>query len=210
MKKLFNNIPQGRALIYLILLCLLPAFLAALYIYSGLSDVDETERQIAYIQEKASIQEKREATNRTIRANFKEPDHFYIDKNLETLIFLEPEIDVLQKIVQQKNFPDDEAIKKRLEFLTSNGNTLSFAEGVVQRLGPIQETIETQAHPVEVDLKDISKILARIEGIDFRGEKPAEGRPQLLILDFKIEKKKSNDKNEVFLLNMKLLKREFS
>ncbi len=57
--------------------------------------------------------------NLAVRQHFREADHFYIDKYLETLTFLEPEIEILQKISNDKGFANDDRIKKRLDYLTS-------------------------------------------------------------------------------------------
>lgn len=210
LNNILNNIPQGRALIYLVILCFIPSFIAALYIFSRLSDLDDLETKRQRVEEQAFTKEKRQSLNQTLRTHFKDADHFYIDKYLETLVFLEPEIETLQKITQSKNFPDDEGIKKRLEFLTGPANHLSFTEGVVQSYGTFQETTETLSHPLEVNIKDLYKILSRIEGIKVGDENPPPSRPQLIILDFRLDKKKGSDnQSEAFLLNMKLLKREF-
>lgn len=208
-QKFTQLIPQGRALVYIMILCLIPSLISALYIWNRSGDLDALDSKLESVREQAFIKDKRQAVNQTLRNHFKDADHFYIDKQLETLTFLEPEIESLQKVTQQKNFPDDENIKKRLDFLSGTGNTLNFTEGVVQNYGVFQETTETLTHPVEVNLKDIQRTLSRVEGVSVGGEEVPPGRPQLLILDFKLDKKKTTDQNEVFLLNMKLLKRDF-
>lgn len=206
---MLQGIPFQRALLYAMILCLIPLFFALGNFYSKLNSLDTLEAKLEQVQHLALVQEKRQANNITIINHYRDADHFYIDKNLETLTFLEPEVEALQKIVSHKNFPDDETIKKRLEFLTGPGNSLRFTEGVVQTFPQFQETTETLVHPVEVNIADLQKILARVEGLEIGSNKPALNRPQLIVLDFKLEKKKSLDKNEIFLLNMKLLKREF-
>lgn len=206
---MFDSIPFNRALLYVMIACLLPVFFVGIYILSENSSLDNLERRIDQVQTLALQQEKRQATNITVINHFRDADHFYIDKHLEVLTFLDPEIEALQKIVQHKNFTDDEVIKKRLELLTGGGNSIRFTEGVVQTFPQFQETTETLIHPVEVNLKDIQKILALVEGIAIGPYQPAPHRPQLIILDFKLEKKKTTDKNEVYALNLKLLKREF-
>lgn len=206
---MLQGIPFQRAMLYAMILCLIPLFFALGNFYSKLSSLDTLEAKLEQVQHLALVQEKRQANNITIINHYRDADHFYIDKNLETLTFLEPEVEALQKIVNHKNFPDDETIKKRLEFLTGPGNNLRFTEGVVQTFPQFQETTETLVHPVEVNIADLQKILARVEGLEIGSNKPALNRPQLIVLDFKLEKKKSLDKNEIFLLNMKLLKREF-
>ncbi len=65
-------------------------------------------------------------------------------------------------------------------------------------------------HPVEVNVSDLKKILTLIEGRKIGEFETGPQKPQLMILDFKLEKKNIRENNEVFDLNMKLLKREFS
>ena len=206
---MLQNIPFQRALIYAMIICLLPLLFVIFQFYSKKNSVTDLEARLEQVQHLALVQEKRQANNLTVINHFRDADHFYIDKNLETLTFLEPEVEALHKIVNHKNFPDDEAIKKRLEFLTGSGNSLKFSEGVVQTFPQFQETTETLIHPVEIDVNDLQKILTRVEGIEIGNNQPPPNRPQLIVLDFKLDKKKTNDKNEVFMLNMKLLKREF-
>ena len=205
-----NKIPQNRALLYILIVALLPVLISSVYVMSRFKNLDNLNQEYDTLKETLLFKDQRQASNKKVRAYFKDADHFYIDKELETLSFLEPEIEVLQKIVSQKNFPDDEGIKKRLEFLMGSGNDLIFNEGVVQNYGPFQEVLETQAHPVEINVNDLKKILSRIEGIEIADNEIHRSRPQLLILDFKLDKKTSPDKNETYQLSMKLLKREFT
>lgn len=208
-----NNIPVNRAVMYALIIGILPLLFVVFLFYSQKSELEDLQYSLESIQHQALIKEKKQALNVAVRQHFREADHFYIDKQLETLTFLEPEIDMLQKISNDKSFADDERVKKRLEFLTgtgnAQGNSLVFSEGVVQSFPLFQETMETLVHPVEISAVDLQKVLARIEGIEMGGFKPGPHRPQLLITDFKLEKKTVNDKNEVFVLNLKLVKREF-
>lgn len=206
---MFSSIPFPRLLVYGIAAGLLPSLLLGIYFFSKINRLEELSLRMEEIQALVSQQEKRQATNRAVIKHFQDSDHFYIDKHLEVLTFLEPELEALQKIVKDKNFTDDEQIKKRLELISGPGNTLRFTEGVVQKYPQFQETTETLIHPVEVNLPDIQKILTHIEGIPLGEFKPAPHRPQLLILDFKLDKKQLPDKNEVYSLNLKLLKREY-
>lgn len=206
---MFENIPQNRMLIYVMLAGLLPLIFVVVHFVSSQSDLNDLETTLQHVHEKAYIREKKQAINMAVRNHYRDADHFYIDKHLETLTFLEPEIESLQKIVSNTHYPEDENIKKRLEFLTGPGNNLVFTEGVVQSYPLFQETTETLVHPVEVNNADLQEILTLIEGTEIGSFKPAPNRPQLIILDFKIDRKSINEKNEVFILNLKLLKREF-
>lgn len=206
---MLKNIPLSRAVLYILCAGLLPLVFVFFLFTTQKSQIEELQNSLENIQHQAYVKEKKQALNLAVRHHFREADHFYIDKHLETLVFLESEIDQLQKIIQDKNFADDERIKKRLEFLTNQSNSLSFSEGVVQTFPYFQETTETLVHPVEVNSADIQAILARIEGVKINEFTPGPFRPQLLITEFKLDKKAMNDKNEIYLLNLKLLKREF-
>ena len=207
--KFLQNIPIHRAILYLICLTCLPLILVIFLFFSQKSELEALHQTIEQVEQQAFLKEKKQALNVAVRHHFREADHFYIDKHLETLIFLESEIEVLQKIISDPNFADDERIKKRLEFLTGSANSLVFSEGVVQSSPQFQETVETLVHPVEVNGADIQKILARIEGISIADHTSGAYRPQLIVTEFKLDKKHIGDKNEVFLLNLKLVKREF-
>jgi hypothetical protein len=206
---MLKNIPQNRALLYLLILGLLPIAVALFNFTTERSSISELRSNVADMQQMALIQEKKQATNLAVRNHYRDADHFYIDKYLETLTFLEPEVESLQKILANKNFAEDETAKKRLEFLTGPGNSMSYTEGVVQTGPFFQETTETLVHPVEINTSDLQKILARIEGVEIGTYAPSPHRPQLIILDLKMDRKNLSENNEVFSLNLKLLKREF-
>lgn len=206
---MFSSIPPKRLLLYLMLAGLLPIIISWFSYSSQLDQVNDLEQRISHLQDQAFIRENKQSSNMAVRSHFSDADHFYIDKNLENLSLLEPEIESLKSMLNNPNFPDDDNIKKRLDTLTGSSNSLIFTEGVVQSTPIFQEVTETLVHPVEVNVSDLQEILCRIEGIPLDGCVPSQDRPQLLILDFKIDKKSVSEKNEVFLLNLKLLKREF-
>lgn len=206
---MLKNIPLSRAVLYLICLGIAPLMFVFLLFTSQKRELEELENTIESIQHQAFLKEKKQALNLAVRQHFRDADHFYIDKYLETLVLLEPEVETLQKLSLDKNFGEDERVKKRLEFLTSSANALNFSEGVVQDFPLFQETLETLTHPVEVNATDIKKILARIEGTKIKELDPGLRSPQLLITEFRFDKKKVSDDHEVFSLNLKLIKREF-
>lgn len=202
------NIPFKRQVIYLLILGQLPLLFVIIHFFSQNAALNSLSNSLELAQVQAQTSEAKHALNNAVRQHYSDADHFYIDKQLETLIFLEPEIESLQKVVNHRNFTEDAAIKKRLELLT-NSNSLSFSEGAVQSTPGFQETIETLIHPVEVNINDLKHILAKVEGVEIEPYSQGQSRPQLIILDFKIDKKKISDSNEVLSLDMKLLKREF-
>ncbi|CCB84971.1 hypothetical protein [Parachlamydia acanthamoebae] len=205
---MFSQIPQNRLLLYLMLLGALPLFLSTIYFFSNENAVDSLKNSIEETENQVFLQAKRQANNKAVSNHFRDADRFYIDKQLEQLTFLKPEIQSLKDVIENKNYAGDENVRKRLDFLTGPGNKLLFSEGVVDTLPGFQETIVTQVHPVEVDASDLATILALIEGQKIGEHEAGPNRPQLIIIDFSLEKKASVNKNETFALNMKLLKRE--
>lgn len=204
-----KGIPQSRIILYLLIAGLLPVVFALFYISSQLSEVEDLSNSLALVENQAFIREKKQALNMTVREHFKGADHFYVDKHLETQNFLEPETESLQKLVNNRYFAGDESVRKRLEFVTGTENSLLFSESNVQAYPFFQETTATLVHPVEVNVADLKKILTLIEGQPIGNNEPGPDRPQIIILDFKIDKKEASENNEVFLLNMKILKREY-
>lgn len=204
-----KKIPQGRLLVYLTLVGMLPLLGTAFFFWSDLDYINSFEYQLETVEELAMRVERKQISNIATLNLYRNADHFYIDKQLETLDFLEPELESLKKTVENPHFIEDEPTKKRLSFLTGKQNHLTFSESNVQSTPYFQEVTETLLHPVEINLLDLQKILTAVEGRELGPFKSSEGRPQLLILDFKLEKKNIREENQVFELNMKLLKREY-
>lgn len=202
------DIPHQRILIYLLILGILPMVWAFTHVSGKLRRVGSIITQVDTIHSFASLQDKRQERNRAVIEVHRDADHFYIDKHLETMRFLETEVAALQKLTNQEATAGNEAVSRRFEHLVKN-NKMQFVEGVVQTTTSYQETTETLATPVEIDASDLREILAKIDGITIGPYGPASKSPQLLVLSFKITKQTSPQKNEVFLLNLKLLKREF-
>lgn len=204
------NIPPKRLLSYFFLVCLLP-FIFVYFQYRSnreqLEEVNETLERLLFM---ATTKEKNQATNQLVRDRYKNSDHFYLIKNLEPLRLRQTEIDSLEKILQHKGNIEDDLVKKRYEFLTEGENKIVFSEGAVQFYPGFKESIESLAHPVEVDLDDLKDILTLTEGLPLTAIPIPANRPQLIFLDFKVERKQTIDKNETLSLNMKLLKREYA
>jgi hypothetical protein len=206
---MFSNIPPQRLLLYIVIAGIIPILFAWYMSASKLNGIYSLEERILSLKEQAYIKEKKQASNISVRAYFRDADHFYIDKNLETLTFLEPEIESMRKLLDNPNYPDDDQLKKRIEQLTGPANSMIFTEGVVQSTPLFQEVVETLVHPVEVNVNDLQTVLCRIEGTSLGNCTPPPNRPQMIITEFKIDKKTVSENNQVYLMNLKLLRREF-
>lgn len=204
------NIPQKRLIAYLMVAGALPVFFVLFHLFGKMGELDQLDLRLEEVHQQAFVRERKQSLNMIVRRHYQEADRFYIDKQLETLSFLGPEIEMLQKLVNNKYFAGDETVKKRLDYLAGPDNKLLFSESNVQKYPLFQETVVALVHPVEVNLDDLKKILALVEGESIGPYHPAPHRPQLIVLDFKLDKKEPTENNDVFQLNLKLLKRDFN
>jgi len=200
------SIPVKRAILYLLVIGLFPSFLVLFYFFSEKGAIQTLEKRIQALEEMAYLKQKRGELNKSIMVTYSGSDKFYIDKELESLQLLLPEIETLEKSVQTFTAIDNESLHERLSFL-KNTNKIVFAESNVQNLGGFTETTESLVKPVELDMADLQTLLTRIE----KGENFDETskKPQLIITDFRMDRAPTLTGSEVFRINLKLLKREF-
>lgn len=206
---MFEQIPPQRLFFYLIIASFIPFLLIVSYFFSQKNGLDALEQSIETLSHRAFVKEKHQAQNNALKAHHKNSDRFYLNKQLESMTFLKPEIDALKRIANNKNFSGDLSVTKRLEYLTGPDNRLSFAEGAIKTTPQLQEVKESLVRPVEVNADDLREILSKIEGVEIGDTLTAPNRPLILITDFKLDKKSISSKNEVYTLNFKLIKREF-
>ncbi len=206
MSKWILSIPVKRAILYLLVIGLFPSFLVLFYFFSEKGAIQTLEKRIQALEEMAYLKQKRGELNKSIMVTYSGSDKFYIDKELESLQLLLPEIETLEKSVQTFTAIDNESLHERLSFL-KNTNKIVFAESNVQNLGGFTETTESLVKPVELDMADLQTLLTRIE----KGENFDETskKPQLIITDFRMDRAPTLTGSEVFRINLKLLKREF-
>lgn len=171
-----------------------------------MQSLDKVEEEIAYLEQKSlSTDIKKEKENAFV-AQMERSDHFYLDKHLESLLFLESEILKLQALTF--THPQNEHIKERLHFLRDGGNRLLFTEEAIHKSELFQEVEEKQQHSVEMNEEDLKKLFTLVEGVSIWPYAPKEARPQLIIKDFELTKKSTGPQEKVYLVNMQLIKRE--
>ncbi len=175
------NLPLKNKTAWLLVLALLPPIYFACSFYFKLQELALLEERISSLQQKALLWERQKNLSATFFENLKQADHFYIDKHLETLSFLNKE---------------------------QPHNRLLFAEENIRRGPHFQEVSERQQKPVELNEADLKKVLCLIEGISIPPYQPEEGRPDLIIQDFDLSKKMISAEENVYQLSMQLLKRE--
>jgi len=203
MKKYFQSIPFSRLIIYLILAGCLPFFFIGYSYIKEKNAWNQVAHRILSMHTLVECNARKQSMNMAIRKKYAQTDHFYLDHQIESLRFLKKERTALERLMQNPSFTGNEVIEKRYAFLSGEANLLQFVEGTVQSGEDFQETLEKISHPVEVDTQDLKELLSRIEN-----NQP--GKPQLLVTDLNLKKKTFTSGNQVFELNLNLLKRELS
>ncbi len=132
-------------------------------------------------------------------------DKFFIDNNLENMKFLQKEKEIFYNLLNHPAFCNNSQIRKRLNFIQGDQNSLKFAEENVRQTALIKETDENQLNIIEIDENDLQRILSIIEPSQSVNSVNPIDSPQLIIKNFVLNKEKENS----FLLEMKILKREY-
>lgn len=203
-----QGISHTRMLIYCLFLGILPLVLVGSNYMMQQSKQDSLDYALSVAITASAAKNAREFQNKQVKAIYRDPDHFYIDKQIETITPLQGEIDALQKVLQRGFHVDEEQFRKRHQFLTNGQNAISIVEGSVKSYPGFQETQESLAHPIEADLNDIKMILSRVEGVPLEEQNQTLLRPHLFITEMKMEKKKGVSQ-ELFVVDLKIVKREY-
>src|ERR1700722_8239428 len=201
-KKLIDKLPFDRLLIYLIIISFLPVIFSIFQYVQKNKEWEGVSEQILNIHHLSETQARKQFLNTVVRNAYLEADQFYFENQLESLCFLKKEKEVLEQLLKSPTFTGNEAAEKRYALITSQDNRFKWVQGSTQTADGIQEALCLLSRPVEIDAQDLKEILVRVEG-------NRKGKPQMIITDFKLNKRVHANGNEVFELNMKLLKREF-
>lgn len=187
-------------------LALLPSLCLIAHFFIRLNTCGDLENRIYALQRKSALLQLKKQEGEFFAKKLKSADHYYIDKHLENLTFLESDIRTLQVFIQ--NNPEDERAKKRMQFLKEGANQLRFSEQNIKNLQGMQEVEEIQQYPVEMNEEDLKKVLSRIEDVTIASFCPGEKPPQLIIKNFELTRKKIKEQEQVYLINLQLIKRE--
>ncbi len=127
---------------------------------------------------------------------------YYLDQEIESLLFLESEKKWLEELATHPATSSKQEIQKRLEEIKEN--RLSFSEGAIREAGKVRETVEKQRRPIELDEDDLSCLLAQIEDRPVGNFARKAKGPQLIVTQAELRRKGEN-----WELKLELLKREF-
>ncbi len=165
------------------------------------SSREQLEEQFFVTKKRASPAFARKERSEKFWARHAHSDPYFLDQELESLRFLGKEQTLLQTWVSHPAMSSRKEFEQRLSFLQSERNRLLFTEEKTLTSPACKETREIQRHPIQLDETDLKALLALIEEIPSSSKNQ---RPQLIITDFHLARK-----NQVFELQMHLLKRDF-
>lgn len=131
---------------------------------------------------------------------------YFLYEQIESYKPLEKEKEHLASILHHPALQHEQKFRMRFNQINEEKMKLHFIEESIRTGKGIKESEEKQVYPIEMESRDIKELLTRIEGPSFN-DLP---RPQLIITDFHMKKKKTNLETSVYELEMQLLKREFS
>ncbi len=204
-----KGLSQSRLIIYCLILGLIPLVFVGMNYMTNSQKQERLSYALSCAITDAANKNAKEFVNKQVREQFRDSNHYYIDKEIETISPLKEEVKTLNKVLSLGFHPSEDQFRRRLQFHTGGQNAINFVEGSVKNYTDFQETMESLAHPVEADLDDIKAILSRIEGVKFdnQEELPAN-RPHLIITDWKMERKKGPVQDH-YVVDVKLIKREY-
>jgi hypothetical protein len=169
--------------------------------------LQELEEQCELLHRQSALVQSTQKKERVLLASLKSPDKQYIDKHIETLTFLLPEIKKLESLATENS--EEEWIQRRLHGLKNGPNRLHFVEEDIRSNELFREIEERQQQPVEINEEDLKKLLCLIEGVTIWPYGPKEGLPQLIVRDFKLSKKEIAPQEKTFIVSFQLIKREY-
>ena len=187
-------------------LFLLPAIGCLFGVQWKMERLQELEQTISVLQSQSLEVSSRQKKNDSCLAELTQADRSYLDKHLESLTLLETEMRRLQAVMQHQK--ESTHLARRLEFLKSGENRICLVEEKRRSDNKLQEIEEKLQHPVEMNEEDLKKLLVLIEGVSINPYSPIQGRPQLIFRDFDLTKQMAPSEEEVYVIDLKLIKRE--
>lgn len=180
--------PIFIAFVFILALCPLGAILSSYY--SRAETLNRYSSDLEYLQLQVSRRIVEEQEKRDFLERFGKADHYYVEKHIEKMTFLTGEIYSLETIFAHPVFQKCTEIKGRLDRIGGDHNKLRFSEVTRHSKSRVEEIELTQMHPVEVEMKDLKKVLAYVEGVSIDEFDPFPHRPQFIIKAFDLSWKR--------------------
>jgi len=201
---LFNRI---RLPFFLLLLSVGPVCVGV-FLFMEKQSVDLLWEQLEIGKMKAKTAIDRKERKERFTQRHLESDPYFLNKELESLSFLEEEKINLKKWLNHPGISRKDRIAQRVRFLENGENKLVFQEEEIRLSKLYKETVEKQKSPIEIDANDLKKLLSLIEDLPSENL-PLTRRPQLIISEFSMHKKTTPFDGQAIEVKLDLFKREF-
>ena len=193
--------------IFFFILITLPILASALFIFFEKGSLEELEGRFAAAARKEKIAFERKSRKERFIQRYSHADPYFLDQQIEAFPLLLAEKEKLESLLHHPAFPDSAVLKQRLQFL--NDNHLAFTEENMRSSSQMKEIEEKQRHPVQMDEKDLQKILSLIEDVPIGPYLPSNTSPQIILKEFRLKKQETPLQTQVLEVDMDLFKREF-
>jgi len=203
----FNRLIQNRSFVFgIYFLCLLPTLFMGFSILDKNEQFREVKGDVDCLAIKMERVKELQKDRSVFFKTYDNVDDYYIDNAIESLQFLSPETEALHLVMNSPAFESCDDIKRRLDTLTKGNNRFIFAEGNRRTGNQIEELELSQKRLVELNGHDLKRVLTVVEGVSIGDLEPPKGRPQIIIKQFHLNKKKLAER-ETYQLEMQLIKR---
>jgi hypothetical protein len=207
MKEIKEKIKHSLSNPYWLIACgLLPCLLTIFFQVKAEKKLHRLSEDARYLKKKQQLTEQKRKLQQGLLTQMQKAHRDYLENEIESLQFMLPEIQKLQAFLHLNT--NNEENQKRLNYLQSGQNSLRFRQQNFQRVGSLQEMEAKQLHPVEMNREDLKNLLARIENLQIGKIIHNSFPPDLLIKNIEVIKKPLPSDEEVFLVNLELIKRE--
>lgn len=184
-----------------------PFFLFVAHFFLQLRDLKEVNGRIQSLQRNALHKEAQLKKDEKVLEQIKHANHNYLQKTLESMVFLGSERQKWQAFSQQME--PGHPMKEKVSFLYQGNNKLQFVQTDLRKSKFFQETEENQTQPVEMSEEDLKELLCFIEGAQIHPHHPKEDAPQMILKTFELEKHTFlSEADKTFNVKMQLIKRE--
>ena len=126
-------------------------------------------------------------------------DPNYIENTLETLSFLNQEVEVLKEAHDHKDLKGAGGVKKRLDHLLSPNNQLVFIKQPLQETPVLEESFLRQSSKVELNTGDLKNLLTLVEDLSTDNTVLQTQKPQLVVQSFHLNREELFGKESYFL-----------
>ena len=185
-----------------------PLLIASFFLYQEVLQYQELQERFLKASRKEQLAMERMGRKERFLHRYSQATPYFLDQTIESLPLLQKEKEQLKSLLNHPAFPESVAIKERLSFIEEN--RLAFKEEKIETSKQMKEVQEKQRHPVQMDENDLKQILALLEDVQIDECLPKIHSPQILIKEFHLKKIETPLQQEVFEVEMDLIKREFS